>query len=430
MGSQVWGEGGRVIMLAFVLIGVFAVGLSVPLSQDQRVAGRVKRGGHGFRISDHTGRQTRSAQEDTEVAEQTSEKDTETSLDKAVDYQFILELAGATPQEVDRSGPPSYTAGRRKRGTGLDNRIQSNAHQYGMVEEVPAESSEKPDVIPQVQPRPVVQSGSSYGRRRKRSGSVSESAAESSGQSTESLPTESSEKPYVLPKGKYGDLKKFLRLAGAKPQRVVPGGGGSYGRRRKRSGSVSESAAESSGQSTESPITSKPSFDFASRILAIAGAGPTKVVPNEGYGRRRRRSNEDILTNEIPSGVLPVKNIVVQKEGDLPVAAVKVKSHGTNGLRSYDEWSRPNDGVFRGRYSGYGRRRRNVVSTVDFIPFSEYETRRVGTLKVEQNDFLALDKRLQAEQEDGSFRSDINVRARKGRQFPLDALQAVKQSNN
>lgn len=42
---------------------------------------------------------------------------------------------------------------------------------------------------------------------------------------------------------------------------------------------------------------------------------------------------------------------------------------------------------------GYGRRRRQAQ---DFIPFSEYDSRRVRVLKLEQNDFLALPQRLRA----------------------------------
>ena len=40
------------------------------------------------------------------------------------------------------------------------------------------------------------------------------------------------------------------------------------------------------------------------------------------------------------------------------------------------------------------RREADAVVVANFIPFSEYDARRVQILKVEQNDFMALPKRL------------------------------------
>ena len=42
----------------------------------------------------------------------------------------------------------------------------------------------------------------------------------------------------------------------------------------------------------------------------------------------------------------------------------------------------------------------NVLTTDNFIPFSEYDSRRVNTLKLEQNDFLALPARLQSQSQE------------------------------
>ena len=79
------------------------------------------------------------------------------------------------------------------------------------------------------------------------------------------------------------------------------------------------------------------------------------------------------------------------------VEAVKIKSHGNYGniAQLYDAGAK--NGVVNGRY---GRRKRED----NFIPFNVYDERRVKTLKIEQNDFLALPMRLQIEK-DSSDRS-------------------------
>jgi len=85
-----------------------------------------------------------------------------------------------------------------------------------------------------------------------------------------------------------------------------------------------------------------------------------------------------------------VKNVAVE--------AVKIKSHGNYGniAQLYDAGANSKNVVVNGRY---GRRKRQ-----DFIPFNVNEERKVKTLKIEQNDFLALPKKLQIENADSSDR--------------------------
>lgn len=87
-----------------------------------------------------------------------------------------------------------------------------------------------------------------------------------------------------------------------------------------------------------------------------------------------------MITNEIETSPGLVKPLVA-------LEAVKVQSHGSHG------WVVQGNNPTNAAFSGATRHRRNS----GFIPFSEYEGARVDTLKVEQNDALALSERLKAE---------------------------------
>jgi len=82
---------------------------------------------------------------------------------------------------------------------------------------------------------------------------------------------------------------------------------------------------------------------------------------------------------------------------DVAVEAVKIKSHGNYGNISQLYEAGAKNVVVNGHH---GRRKREN----NFIPFNVYDKRRVKTLKIEQNDFLALPMRLQIEK-DSSDRS-------------------------
>jgi len=242
-------------------------------------------------------------------------------------------------------------------------------------------------------PSTVVRGGGYSGRRKRRQ------VTHANIPSVESVPETTTE--YVLPKGKYGNLSKFLALAGATPSTVVRGGGYSGRRKRRQVTHANIPSVESVPETTTEYVLPKGKYGNLSKFLALAGATPSTVVRGGSYsGRRKREETRDILTNEIPDELPRVKDVDgPKKEADIPLSSVKVKTRGNYGLSTFlEESARVSDGVFRGRYSlGYGRRRRQVLQQ-DFIPFSEYETKRVGILTVEQNDFLALDQRLKLEQ--------------------------------
>ena len=95
------------------------------------------------------------------------------------------------------------------------------------------------------------------------------------------------------------------------------------------------------------------------------------------YSGRRRRSDNNLY------GLVP----------EVDLDAVKIKPHGKNGQQVQNSAS----GIPVGRAifePSFSRVKRD-----DFIPFNEYDQRRVKTLKIEQNDFLALPKRLEQEEE-------------------------------
>jgi len=169
---------------------------------------------------------------------------------------------------------------------------------------------------------------------------------------------------YVLPKGKYGNLSKFLALAGATPSTVVRGGGYSGRRKRRQVTHANIPSVESVPETTTEYVLPKGKYGNLSKFLALAGATPSTVVRGGGYsGRKKREEIRDILTNEIPDELPRVKDVEgPKKEADMPLSSVKVKTRGNFGLSTFlEESARVSDGVFRGRYSsGYGRRRRQV----------------------------------------------------------------------
>merc|ERR1712061_311995 len=115
-------------------------------------------------------------------------------------------------------------------------------------------------------------------------------------------------------------------------------------------------------------------------ILAAANAKPTAVISNPGYGKRSADSKDD---SETKLGLVD----------NIPLEAVKVVIHSSRGniVQHYGGDTEYQNAVLGSRF-GRGKR-----ETENFIPFSEYDTRRVNTLKLEQNDFLALPARLQSQ---------------------------------
>merc|ERR1712106_952047 len=195
-------------------------------------------------------------------------------------------------------------------------------------------------------------------------------------------------------------LENILRVAGAGKTPIVRQGG--YGRR-KRSPQKEplHSNAHQYGLVDSPPVVVKSHGKYGDiqRILALSGAKPQKISRGVSYGRRKKRSPQDlsneIITNEIQTGSGLVKEVAIE--------AVKIKSHGNYGniAQTYDAGANSKNKVVNGRY---GRRKRED----NFIPFNVYDERRVKTPKIEQNDFLALPMRLQIEQDS----SDRKVKKR------------------
>merc|ERR1711892_1598901 len=177
-----------------------------------------------------------------------------------------------------------------------------------------------------------------------------------------------------------------------KLQSLSPSGGSDRRRKRSPQRAPLHSNAHQYGLVDSPPVVVKPHGKYGDiqRILALPGAKPQKISRGVSYGRRKKRSpqelSNEIITNEIQTGSGLVKEVAIE--------AVKIKSHGNYGniAQTYDAGANSKNKVVNGRY---GRRKRED----NFIPFNVYDERRVKTLKIEQNDFLALPMRLQIEQD-------------------------------
>merc|ERR1712029_403631 len=174
-------------------------------------------------------------------------------------------------------------------------------------------------------------------------------------------------------------IARILAAAGAKPTPVDPSGSYS-GKRKRATDNVDYDEADAEDQVAEEsphPLQGKVSASDIARILAIAGAKPSPVDPQEiSYAGKRKRSAE----GDNLKAFEPLVETV-------PVSAVKVKPHSSNGniVQQYDGDSEYQNTVHSSRF---GRNKR-----ADFVPFHVYDERRVKTLKVEQNDFLALNSK-------------------------------------
>ena len=143
-----------------------------------------------------------------------------------------------------------------------------------------------------------------------------------------------------------------------------------------------EHEAEADPEDPEAHPSGVPASVIA-QVLKAAGAKPQPVVPGDiSYlGKREAVPQENTGAAEA---------VVAQ----IPLAAVKISPHSSHGniVQHFDGDSGYQNSV---HVSRFGRARR---STDNFIPFHVYDDRRVKTLKVEQNDFLAL-KARNAEEE-------------------------------
>merc|ERR1712088_93621 len=116
-------------------------------------------------------------------------------------------------------------------------------------------------------------------------------------------------------------------------------------------------------------------------ILSAANAEPTAVISSPGYGKRSADNKDE---SETKLGLV----------NNVPLDAVKVVIHSSHGnIAQHFDGDTEHQNAVMGTRFGRGKR-----ETENFIPFSEYDSRRVNTLKLEQNDFLALPARLQSQE--------------------------------
>lgn len=184
-------------------------------------------------------------------------------------------------------------------------------------------------------------------------------------------------------------IANVLAVAGATPRAVS--GGVSYGKRSaqttaedvyvERSLRPGRAPQDLDGPEQEAELKdpeAHPSGVPASviaQVLKAAGAEPQPVVKGDISYLGKREAQEASVEADEP--------VVAQ----IPLAAVKISPHSSNGniVQHFDGNSAYQSSV---HVSRFGRARRSTED--NFIPFHVYDDRRVKTLKVEQNDFLAL----------------------------------------
>jgi len=180
----------------------------------------------------------------------------------------------------------------------------------------------------------------------------------------------------------------ILAAANAKPKAIDRSPG--YGKRSADSEDESEGAeadTETGDLAVEasSVQASHSRVPAAARlaILAAANARPKAIDRSPGYGKRSADNKDE---SEVKLGLVDT----------VPLEAVKVVIHSSRGniAQHYDGDAEYQNAVLGSRF-GRGKR-----ETDNFIPFSEYDSRRVNTLKLEQNDFLALPARLQSQSQE------------------------------
>jgi len=151
-----------------------------------------------------------------------------------------------------------------------------------------------------------------------------------------------------------------------------------------------EHPAEADPEDPEAHPSGVPASVIA-QVLKAAGAKPQPVVPGD-ISYLGKREAEAQGNSEAAEAVL----------AEIPLAAVKISPHSSHGniVQHFDGDTGYQNSV---HVSRFGRARRSN----DFIPFHVYDARRVNTLKVEQNDFLALKARTAEEKETRAKRNHL-----------------------
>merc|ERR1712038_1315040 len=200
---------------------------------------------------------------------------------------------------------------------------------------------------------------------------------------TEDLAVEASSHQASHSRVPSGAIAAILAAANAEPTAIDRSPG--YGKRSAEESEVAQDVTETEDLAVEASShqasLSRVPAAIRLAILSAANAEPAAVIRSPGYGKRSADNKEESET----------KLGLVQ---DVPLDAVKVVIHSSHGniAQHYDGDTAYQNAVLGSRF-GRGKR-----ETDNFIPFSEYDNRRVNTLKLEQNDFLALPARLQSQE--------------------------------
>merc|ERR1712004_545379 len=184
-------------------------------------------------------------------------------------------------------------------------------------------------------------------------------------------------------------ILRVLEVANAKPTPVEHTG--SYSGRRRRSAQQGQTASSDASEDVETfeTVSATPGRNAALsaailRVLEVAGAKPTPVELSGSYSGKKKRSAqlEPTHSNAHQYGLIEPK-----------IDLVKVKSHGNFGkvVQASDVAPSAHAKLEQGK-----RRKRSENLDFDFIPFNVYDDRRVKLLKVEENDFHALPRVIDA----------------------------------
>merc|ERR1719245_1051816 len=246
----------------------------------------------------------------------------------------------------------------------------------------------------------VVESG-----RRKSSGYGKRSAQNSESQKQEDdIQTVNANPHPASAKVSASVIANILKAAGAVPQPIDEASRSyagkrsadneyGYGKRSAQESNEEAQASEADNQASDPahPAASKVSLSDIAKILAAAGAKPQPIVEGDRSYAGKRSVREDFRygkrsADEAEPGVV----------ASIPLAAVKVKPHSSHGniAQHFDGDASYQNNV---HVSRFGRARRSN----NFIPFHVYDDRRVKTLKVEQNDFLALNTKSEIKKKYG-----------------------------
>jgi len=171
----------------------------------------------------------------------------------------------------------------------------------------------------------------------------------------------------------FGNIARILAIAGTGPKTVDFSG--NYGRRKKR---ASHDLDLSGGWRVAGQLEAGEQSSSSADVQHTVAKLQTSDLNGSHGDRRRRSENEDDLHGLVPK---------------VAIHAVKVKPHGKYGNVAHTAvlGAPSSRAIFEP--VALGRRKRS-----DFIPFSVYDQRRVKTLKIEQNDFLALPQRIKQQQ--------------------------------